>query len=98
MILTCPFCLVENQEHDGTCEAHDQPESGDISICWSCRSISVFEFGPAGVALRVPTPEEVQRFKVSPMIAEVLSTMNAASRPQQAIETLLNRKKGEDRG
>lgn len=38
------------------------PRTGDVSVCWRCGEVSVFEIGAFGMVLREPTLDELADF------------------------------------
>lgn len=81
--MNCPHCGREHDAHDGpTRDA--QPAAGDVSICWGCHQISVYEtFGDA-LGLRMPTPEEEAEMRASPELREAFAAMAESYYPEQA--------------
>jgi hypothetical protein len=54
---TCPFC---GQHHEAVSRAHsstDYPDDGDVTMCFACGEICVFDSDAAG-GLRKPTKPE----------------------------------------
>lgn len=56
MIATqCPNCKAELEEHQATDLSNSRPTPGDVSICFGCHHIGVYD---ENLAIREPTDEE----------------------------------------
>lgn len=67
-MLHCPWCHATS---DGA-ESYEQgvePEEGDVSICWSCRQISIYTHS---LGLRIPNGEEYERAIKNPGVRRAL--------------------------
>lgn len=55
----CPHCHQLNDCHDDVA-GQSQPQPGDVSLCWGCREVAVFDRSPLGVLIaRKPTEPEL---------------------------------------
>lgn len=52
----CPYCEAPNQIQAPVKTAHAEPVRGDLSLCWSCKQLAVFDGDP--LAPRIPTLDE----------------------------------------
>lgn len=76
----CPYCGRANPEHDGPTR-DDRPSPGDVSICWGCRQVAVFD--DAGRA-RLPTPDEAAELRADPKVRDMLALLAESYTPGQA--------------
>lgn len=80
----CPSCGRANTEHESINDPDARtPDDGDLSICWGCRAVAVYETDP--LRLRLPTDAELHKIKRSPGVARALSAMNAHRGPEAAV-------------
>lgn len=84
--MSCPHCAKLLDAHSGHGDA--QPKTGDFSLCWGCNKLSVFVLTPAGVMLRLPTPEEGKLVMESPQVFRALRAARETSDPLAAEELL----------
>jgi hypothetical protein len=73
----CPHCGRENDTHSATIAAL-VPKVGDVSICWGCAATGIFDQGPAGLLVRLPTPDESAEIEASPELVAVIERHRAA--------------------
>jgi hypothetical protein len=66
---TCPYCGRTNDLHREVKQEGVGPSPGDVSVCFGCVGVSVYD---ENLALRIPTDEE---------FAEVIEV----ARPMQAL-------------
>lgn len=78
----CPTCGRVNTEHESIDEPR-VPEDGDLSICWKCQAIAVYEANP--LRLRLPTDAELREIKVDPDVTRALSALNIHRGPDAAV-------------
>lgn len=84
--VACPFCGRLNDRHGEIDDPLAQPSKDDISICWGCLLIAVFdEDATGGQVLRRPTPDERRRLYTDPDVSRALAAMTHTSRPQDAL-------------
>lgn len=81
--VSCPSCGRANTEHDSIDEPSAAPGEGDLSLCWGCRSVAVYEINP--LRLRFPTDAELREIMTSLNIARALSAMNTRLGPTAAV-------------
>lgn len=70
----CPYCGRTNDQHSGK-DPNDVPAAGDMSICWRCHNLAVFDDGPDGLVTRKPTPEELERLVPDPELRRALGAL-----------------------
>lgn len=66
----CLKCGSGNDAHQGF-ETKDEPEPGDLSICWYCGHMAIF----TKRGLREPNEEEAERIAHSPKVRAALGFM-----------------------
>jgi hypothetical protein len=79
---TCVHCGRVNELHGGP-EESDRPSPGDISVCWKCLGVSVFD---ANLQLIHPTPEQLAVVEAMPDFRQAKASMMESYRPQDGIE------------
>ena len=80
--MSCPHCakVCDAQSGHGT----QEPVPGDYSLCWGCFRLAIFTRTPAGLMLRLPTPEEGKAAMENPQIYAALRAMREAGDPLEA--------------
>jgi len=82
---TCPYCGRENDSHAPTGNDYHVPEEGNVSICWKCHNIGIFQ-GDGSV--RKVSPEEDAELRAAPEIQDVLMVLKKAQGPLAAADIL----------
>jgi hypothetical protein len=81
----CPRCGRGNPLHSGK-HSDDVPVAGDVSICFKCRTVGVFDTGPFGALLvRLPTAEEQQQIDSDPQVKRALGALAESYDPMSAV-------------
>jgi hypothetical protein len=66
--IRCPRCRRISDEHIAA-DGKDGPARGDISVCWSCQSLSVFDRSLNDeLIVREPTGSELAEIKELPEV------------------------------
>jgi hypothetical protein len=73
----CPHCGHTNDEHSAT-TGKPYPTDGDVSLCWQCHGLAMYTIGPYGIALRMPTPEEMTAINADPRVKTVIAAAKLA--------------------
>ena len=85
--IACPHCGEMNDAH--TRDTGDQPQPGNIGLCWTCHGFSVYDLTPFGqLTQRVPTAEEQQEIEADPGLQDVLTALRESSTPLEASDFL----------
>lgn len=57
----CPHCGRQNGMHTcATTPGEPAPDPGDVSICWGCAGIGVFDLVDGVLTVRLPTDDEAR--------------------------------------
>lgn len=83
--IICPFCGRENDSHAPTGNDYQIPEEGDVSICWKCHGVGIFQ---GDGTVRKPSPEEDANLRAAPEIADALMVISKAQGPTKAADIL----------
>jgi len=70
----CPYCnsvLDAHRGMDGNC----LPMTGDVSICFNCANLLVYEIEGGNIDLRKPTPEEQSDFDNDEYLTKIISSL-----------------------
>jgi hypothetical protein len=78
----CPSCGRVNDLHTG--KQDTVPKPNDVSICWGCGALVVFE--DAEGRQRLPTDEERARFESDPEVQRVRQHVLTSVTPRQAAK------------
>ncbi len=80
----CPNCNRVVYAHKGLGR---EPVSGDISVCWGCRSPSIFmdQVGDV-VFLRKPTEKELKMIHSLPDYKHLIGVMAESYEPEEALK------------
>lgn len=70
--LRCPNCMTILDAHEALAE-DARPNDGDVSLCWRCMAITVFDDNSS--VLRRPTPAERARIEASPEYRTAIDIM-----------------------
>lgn len=73
---TCPYCGRSNEAHAPTGKDYETPEAGDVSVCWKCHNLAIFQ---ADGSVREATPEEDTELREAPEIRDVLMALKKSS-------------------
>ena len=84
--LTCPYCERENDTHAPTGQDNEGPADGDVSICWKCHNIGIFEEN--GTSVRRTSPEEDVKLRQDEHILNALMVVKKAPGPTAAADLL----------
>lgn len=70
---SCPAC---GAVHDGAASMTSigRPEPGDLSICFDCGSLNVWEAKDEKLSQRLPTPDEALTFASDPEVRKIQAT------------------------
>lgn len=82
---TCPYCGRENDSHAPTGNDYEVPEEGNVSICWKCHGLGIFQGD--GTVRRV-SPEEDAELRAAPEIRDVLMVLKKSHTPLAAADLL----------
>ena len=82
---TCPYCGRSNEAHAPTDPDQKPPSAGDVSICWKCLGISIFQ---EDGTVRRTTPEEDADLRTHENIQDALRVMRKAAGPTAAADIL----------
>lgn len=82
---TCPYCDTTNDAATGLNGA-DVPEPGALSICWTCKAISIF----TETGIRKPTADEAESIFRDPGVRSALAAVSESYTPFEAAD-LTNR-------
>jgi hypothetical protein len=63
---TCPHCGRRNRLHLSTRRGAGPTAPGNVSICIGCHRGAVYETGPCGLQLRLPTADELAAMEANP--------------------------------
>lgn len=85
----CPYCGRINSLHAGQDPA-EQPGAGDMSICWKCHGVAIYDDGPSGLTVRKPTVEEQAEIDAEPQIKRAIAAMAESYGPSTAIDLWRN--------
>jgi hypothetical protein len=77
MKTVCPFCGAKNDRSAHSGGLLVLPDDGDVSICFGCAELSVFDSGVVG-DLRKPTDEEAAAFAADADIQRALKAWRKA--------------------
>jgi predicted RNA-binding Zn-ribbon protein involved in translation (DUF1610 family) len=79
----CPHCGRANDTSSSREDA--VPKHGDVSICWGCGGVAIFEDGPFGMSSRLPTDEELANVMRDPQVQAILSAIGLYRTPLEAL-------------
>lgn len=82
---TCPYCGRNNEAHAPTGNDYHVPAEGDVSICWKCHGVGIFQ---ADGSVRSTSPEEDAELRKAPEIADALMVIRKAQGPTVAADIL----------
>ena len=94
MGLRCRVCtrLIDAQ---GNLRPGTVPKNGDVSICWECETVSVYQISPLGSRLVEPDPQQMAEIAADSEVKEALAEMRRAKSAGApafvAIDRLLRR-------
>lgn len=71
----CPICGYHLEAHTCMCDANAQPSSGDITFCFSCSSVLVFN---AELILVMASPEQVAELEGDLALMKYLNKIKLA--------------------
>ncbi|GAA0925226.1 hypothetical protein [Pseudonocardia zijingensis] len=63
---TCPHCGRRNRHHMAVRAGAGPPTPGNVSLCIGCFRPAVYENGPAGLRLRLPSADELSTIEANP--------------------------------
>lgn len=66
-------CELCGDVNDMTSHADKSPEEGNLSICWNCGMLTIFQ---EDLTQRKLTPEELEEYQASPSWSQVAKAMN----------------------
>lgn len=76
---TCPSCHHDASEDLAADGSGDQPEAGDLSVCWYCADIAIFRRSPLGIlTLAAPTAAELDEARDDPEVRAALAARERA--------------------
>lgn len=77
----CPWCGKRN-DTDFKADSPGVPKPGDVSLCWGCRRVSVYDHMGT---VRRPTDEEQQEIDADPRVRRAQGLMAVAIDPLDAV-------------
>jgi len=80
---TCPHCNKFQDQATG--KKNTRPRPGDVSICWKCFELGIYE---QDLSLRKPSEIELQELLENPSIKEALRVTKNSNRPTEAMKKL----------
>lgn len=81
----CPVCNYTLDAHSATDDSADLPRSGDVSICFGCTSILIFEVKEGNIDVRIPTEEEHKKFNLVEDIIKIRGLMKQVKSEQHGL-------------
>lgn len=82
---SCPHCGRTNDQHAGP-DREALPADGDVSLCWGCGGIGLFQVTALGLTVRKPTADEQAELDQDPGIRAARAAMAESYTPSQASE------------
>lgn len=78
MDVTCPWCGARLDEHiPFQADAPAVPVAGTASICLRCAHVGIFDHGPFGLILRMPSESDWADLRDTPGFMEALRAAQA---------------------
>lgn len=78
----CPVCKYQMDAATGV-EPETKPKPGDVSICWQCGAVLIFD---TDLTSRLPTEQEFKELRESPMWPTVRKGVALAHRRRQLLK------------
>lgn len=83
--MLCPWCGAHEDCHDNIDPAA-MPTADDISVCWGCKRIGVYETTATGeLTLRRATADEAREFREHPHFVAVMQAVHEAPTAEEAV-------------
>jgi hypothetical protein len=97
--LRCPHCGRLNQAHDSATGEKQDPDDGDLAICWTCIAPSFFVKDPetGDITLREPTTDEYILLNKDPRVGALIQDRKVTYTPGQTIRRARRRTDGEQK-